>query len=143
VVSGTALERHWILSGAAAALPKNAGAEALVDAICAGPAAAPGEPDVGGWSSLTHRQREVLRLAAEGLSSREIGLTLGIGSRTVETHRAAAMRRLGVRSFHEVLLRMAWTDERLESDPEPSVDADGGVELVRPEEPPRGRATVV
>ena len=46
---------------------------------------------------LTPRQREVLKLVAEGRTSRQIAAALGIGVRTVETHRAELMDRLGVR----------------------------------------------
>ena len=47
---------------------------------------------------LTHREREVLRLVAEGLSTKEIASRLSISTRTVETHRAHLMRKLGLRS---------------------------------------------
>jgi DNA-binding NarL/FixJ family response regulator len=46
--------------------------------------------------ALTPRQREVLQLAAEGLSSKEIAQRLGLSHRTVEAHRAQLMERLGV-----------------------------------------------
>lgn len=48
--------------------------------------------------ALTDREREVLILLARGLSTKEIATTLDIGTRTVETHRANVMRKLGVRS---------------------------------------------
>jgi len=48
--------------------------------------------------SLTEREREVLIHLARGLSTKEIAVTLDIGARTVETHRANLMRKLGVRS---------------------------------------------
>ena len=47
---------------------------------------------------LTDREREVLRLVAEGLSTKEIASRLSISARTVETHRAHLMRKLGLRS---------------------------------------------
>ena len=46
--------------------------------------------------ALTPRQREILQLAAEGHSSKEIAERLGISYRTVETHRAQLMERVGV-----------------------------------------------
>ncbi len=46
--------------------------------------------------ALTPRQREVLQLAAEGHSSKEIAQRLGLSYRTVEAHRAQLMERLGV-----------------------------------------------
>ena len=47
---------------------------------------------------LTEREREVLRLVAEGLSTKEIASRLAISTRTVETHRAHLMRKLGLKS---------------------------------------------
>ncbi len=49
--------------------------------------------------SLTAREREIVRLLAEGLSNKEIASSLGISSRTVETHRATLMRKLDITSF--------------------------------------------
>jgi DNA-binding NarL/FixJ family response regulator len=45
---------------------------------------------------LTPRQREVLQLIAEGLSSKEIASRLGVGLKTVDTHRTELMERLGI-----------------------------------------------
>ena len=53
---------------------------------------APPGPLVG----LSSRQREILQLIAEGHSSKEIGFRLGISSKTVDTHRAQIMERLGI-----------------------------------------------
>jgi DNA-binding NarL/FixJ family response regulator len=47
-------------------------------------------------SDLTPRQREVLRKIAEGQSTKEIARTLGISAKTVESHRAQLMERLGI-----------------------------------------------
>jgi len=46
---------------------------------------------------LTHRQREVLKLIAEGKSRKEIGELLFISVRTVERHRANIMEKLGIK----------------------------------------------
>ena len=54
------------------------------------------ERQLNRFDSLTARQREVVQLVAEGKSSREIGSLLGISRRTVETHRAQAMKMFGV-----------------------------------------------
>lgn len=48
--------------------------------------------------SLTERERDVLRRLSEGLSSKEIAEALDISVRTVDTHRANLMRKLGLRS---------------------------------------------
>lgn len=47
-------------------------------------------------TSLTARQREILRLLAEGLTTKAIARQLGISTKTVETHRAQAMERLEI-----------------------------------------------
>ena len=46
---------------------------------------------------LTARQREVLRLIAVGKSTKEIAFLLNLSVKTVETHRAQIMERLGIR----------------------------------------------
>jgi DNA-binding NarL/FixJ family response regulator len=46
---------------------------------------------------LTARQREVLRLVAGGKSTKEIAFDLNLSVKTVETHRAQIMERLGIR----------------------------------------------
>jgi DNA-binding NarL/FixJ family response regulator len=46
--------------------------------------------------ALTPRQREILQLAAEGHSSKEIAQRLGLSFKTVEAHRAQLMQRLGL-----------------------------------------------
>lgn len=51
-----------------------------------------------GVHGLSERERDVLRLLARGLSSKEIGSALDISTRTVETHRANVARKLGVKS---------------------------------------------
>jgi two-component system nitrate/nitrite response regulator NarL len=50
------------------------------------------------FSQLTTREREVLVLIAEGQSNKEIANRLGIGVRTIETHRERIMRRLDIHS---------------------------------------------
>ncbi len=45
---------------------------------------------------LTPRQIEVLRLMAEGLTTREIAQQLRLSSKTVETHRGEIMKRVGI-----------------------------------------------
>ncbi len=48
------------------------------------------------FNRLTQREREVLTLIAEGKSNKEIASQLGIGVRTIETHRERIMRKLGI-----------------------------------------------
>lgn len=45
---------------------------------------------------LTPRQREILQLIAEGVTTKEIAETLRISVKTAETHRAQLMERLGI-----------------------------------------------
>lgn len=52
---------------------------------------------------LTAREREIVRLVAEGKSNRETALALGISIRTSESHRAAAMRKLRLKSLADVI----------------------------------------
>lgn len=48
------------------------------------------------YETLTAREREIFYLAAQGLTSAEIAEHLMIGVRTVDTHRANMMRKLGL-----------------------------------------------
>ena len=50
------------------------------------------------FAQLTRREREVLVCIAEGKSNKEIATRLGIGVRTIETHRERIMRRLDIHS---------------------------------------------
>lgn len=59
-------------------------------------AADAGERAESSLESLTPRQREVLQLIAEGKSTKEIAAVLDLSVKTVETHRAALMARLGI-----------------------------------------------
>ena len=59
----------------------------------------PSSPTFG----LTHREREVVQLIAEGKINKEIGEALNISVKTVETHRAAAMHKLKLRTTAELV----------------------------------------
>lgn len=50
-----------------------------------------------GPDPLTPRQRDVLKRVAEGRSTKEIAFDLNLSVKTVETHRAQIMERLGIR----------------------------------------------
>jgi DNA-binding NarL/FixJ family response regulator len=52
---------------------------------------------------LTPRQREVIQLLAEGRTSKEIAVTLGLSVKTADTHRADIMRRLDCHSVTELV----------------------------------------
>jgi len=59
---------------------------------------------------LTAREREIVVLVSRGLTSREIGDTLNLSSRTVETHRANAGAKLGTTSIAEIAHLVATTE---------------------------------
>jgi DNA-binding NarL/FixJ family response regulator len=52
---------------------------------------------------LTPRQREIVQLIAEGKSSKEVAVALGLSVKTAETHRANIMRRLDCHSVTELV----------------------------------------
>lgn len=52
---------------------------------------------------LTTREREVLKLIADGRSNKEIGSLLFISVRTVENHRAKLMRKLGMQKTADLV----------------------------------------
>ena len=68
--------------------------ERAVDAYTRLAVDAPRAPDR--YDLLTGREREVLQLAAQGLTNAEIGSRLAISRRTAETHRANLQRKLGL-----------------------------------------------
>jgi len=53
----------------------------------------------GGDDGLTPRQGEILKRLAEGASTKEIAFALDLSIKTVETHRAQIMERLGLRDL--------------------------------------------
>ena len=56
--------------------------------------------DVG---PLTPREREVAQLLVEGLSSRAVAARLAITPKTVDTHRSAILRKLGLSSMADLV----------------------------------------
>jgi DNA-binding NarL/FixJ family response regulator len=54
-------------------------------------------------STLTHREREVVQLIAEGKINKQVAQLLNISIKTVETHRATAMQKLKVRTTAELV----------------------------------------
>jgi len=62
-----------------------------------------GEDSAGDTQLLTVRQREILKLIAEGKSNKEIGDMLCISVRTVERHRANMMSKLNIRKTAELV----------------------------------------
>ncbi len=119
-------DRRYVLgmlrAGATAYLVKTSASDQLIQAIHAvvagqaflSPEVATGiigladERQPGGRGSpaaaaLSPRQKEVLRLLAEGKSSKEIAGELGLATRTVESHRREISRRLDLHSVAELV----------------------------------------
>ena len=109
-----------LASGAAGYLAKDSTVEELfaaLDAVVAGkhfltPSAVGGMVDAlngrGGaapqaTTRLTQREREVLQLVAEGQSTKEVAVTLGIAERTAGTHRASLMGKLGLHKASDLV----------------------------------------
>jgi DNA-binding NarL/FixJ family response regulator len=106
--------KRAIAAGAAAYLRKDAMQSELLAAlqsvtitgsyISAGVAKALMAPGNDCEELLTERQTEIVKLLAQGHTSREIGLALGLSPKTVESHRARIMDRLGVRDVAAVTM---------------------------------------
>ncbi len=54
------------------------------------------------FGKLTHRQREVLQLLAEGLSTKNIAMALNISTKTVEFHKTKIRETLGIQTIAEL-----------------------------------------
>ena len=79
--------------------------EPMPEPLNLGPEAAAtiaGQPADG----LTHREREVALLVADGLRSREVAERLGIASQTVKSHLKTIFDKLGVRNRVELARRL-------------------------------------
>jgi two-component system response regulator NreC len=59
--------------------------------------------DTPGGRELSEREAEVLRLIAWGHSNKEIAARMGISVKTVEAHKANAMKRLGMQSRIDIV----------------------------------------
>lgn len=117
---------HWILallemsSYAVVALmiesrPGGVAAVAPPEPPASVPAPAPRDPlppapllaDLVGLEQLTARERQVIELAARGLTAAQIADRLVIGRRTVETHLSRAYSKLGIRSKRDLVAHYA------------------------------------
>ncbi len=70
----------------------------------AGPGDAAADGEEGEFESpLTNREIEVVRLLAEGKSNKEAAATLGVSSRTIESHRNHIMHKMNFSSFSDLI----------------------------------------
>jgi DNA-binding NarL/FixJ family response regulator len=113
--TGPTAVRQAISAGAHGYVPKRASDTEVIEAIRR---VAAGEryvdPDLGAQlvvaegvpelEPLSERERDVLHLLALGHTNQEIGRTLFISVRTVDTHRAHIMRKLQLRTRAELVL---------------------------------------
>jgi DNA-binding NarL/FixJ family response regulator len=74
----------------------------------------PVPPQPPNQNRLTSREREIVQLLAEGKSSKEVAVALGISVKTAETHRANIMRKLQLHSVSE-LVRYAIKNQIIEA----------------------------
>lgn len=63
------------------------------------------------YDQLSPREREVMDLVAQGHSNKVVAIRLDIGVRTVETHRAKVLEKMGVRSASELARMKMRLDE--------------------------------
>lgn len=85
---------HAVMSGEP--FMTNAAERSLVREWMADDSTGPAEP-------LTPREREVLKLIAEAHTNREIGDLLHLAEKTIESHRANLLRKLGMRDRVELV----------------------------------------
>jgi DNA-binding NarL/FixJ family response regulator len=65
----------------------------------------PGQPIAAtGRNRLTPREREIVQLLAEGKSTKEVAVALGLSVKTAETHRSNIMRKLQLHSVSDLVL---------------------------------------
>lgn len=74
--------------------------QALLDAYLKSTAS---HDEASAFGLLTDREREIVQMLAEGKSNKEIASALSISVKTVETHRATVMRKLGINSIVELV----------------------------------------
>jgi DNA-binding NarL/FixJ family response regulator len=104
--------RNAFQAGAKGYLLKNAIEVDLTAAVKAvasgqqyrGPGLSPGAAPSDGYERLTQRERQVLRLIAEGKSNKEIAWDLGLSVNTISVHRANLLEALNIHRTAELVL---------------------------------------
>jgi DNA-binding CsgD family transcriptional regulator len=112
LASSDARRSGWAFEAAAAAFLAGGGRWRAERSLAGHSPPGPGGRRAGGPGpgALSRREREVARLAVEGLSAREIGERLFIGERTVESHLTRVYAKLGVGSKLELVRRASELD---------------------------------
>ncbi len=76
---------------------------------------------------LTPREREILKMVVDGLSSKEIATKLGVSFKTVEAHRAKVMKKMEAKSVAQLVkMVVSCTDIGSQSATEGGVDSGNG-----------------
>ena len=57
----------------------------------------------GALPALTEREGEVLKLAAQGFTNKEVAARLAVGMKSVETYKARGLEKLGLKSRAELV----------------------------------------
>jgi DNA-binding NarL/FixJ family response regulator len=73
--------------------------DTLIDAFLERDDAGPAHP----MDTLTEREREVLQLAAQGLTNKQVAQRLDLSTRTAESHRANLMKKLGLHTQTDLI----------------------------------------
>lgn len=60
-------------------------------------------PDPGPVTDLSHREKQVMRLLAQGYTAKEVAAELKVGTKSVETYKARLMVKLGINSRVELI----------------------------------------
>jgi DNA-binding NarL/FixJ family response regulator len=109
--------RHLLDAGVEAIVTENDLETTLpiaVRAVCAGQLSVPGGMrHAVELPALSHRERQILRLVAAGLTNEQIAARLYLAKSTVAGHLTAVFRRLGVRSRSEAVAMVLAGDESL------------------------------
>lgn len=98
--------RRALVCGAAAFLPKSMSAEEMLPAIRAVLAGrCPADDDEPRLDVLTPRERVVLEALVRGRSNKQIAFELRVSDTTVRAHVSAVLRKLGVRSRTQAVIK--------------------------------------
>jgi len=77
--------------------------KALIDEYLDQKAPSPSLSEEDNWDNLTERQREVLRLLAQGYTNQQVAEQLCVSVKTIETHRAHILEKLNLKSRADLI----------------------------------------